>query len=308
MEQKKRIVITGITGIIGRQTAGVLNAAGYEVYGLSRSPTRDVKGLHEQINVVQWGVDGDTSWHRVFEGAFAVINLAGENIASGRWSKRRKELVLQSRLDGIAMCRQAIDSVSEKPQLFVHGSAIGYYGIHPGLVPDENGMVGDGFLASVCREVEQAVHQTINTRIAILRTGIVLSAKAGALPAITAPMRFGIGGYPGNGKQFLSWIHVHDAANAILHLLDYNKEVPVWNLTAPESVTMKELVRLAAKLKNAKIVLPVPAPALYLLNGKQMVDETLLASQQVIPRALLDSGFNYSFPDLKSALTDCFSG
>jgi len=300
---KQKVIITGITGLIGRRLAKHLISHGYEVIGLSRNPDIETDLKHHGVKMASWGGDGDTGWYDELNSSYALINLAGENIASGRWSRTRREAILHSRLESVQRCRRGIDAVSEKPELFFQGSAIGYYGLSAGEV-GEGGTSGTGFLADVCRQVESSAIQIQSTRVVCLRTGIVLSAVGGALPEMMAPMRWGIAGYPGSGKQYVSWIHIDDLADAILFLLTNSGSRPIYNLTSPSAVTMKHLVVALAGKRGAPVILPVPAGVLAIINGWQMVRETLLASQQIIPESLLADGFVFRYPEVEKALAD----
>jgi uncharacterized protein len=300
---KHKVVITGISGLIGQRLAARLINHGYEVIGLSRRPKAHPELENKGIRMAQWGSLGDTGWYDYLDGADALINLAGENIASGRWSHMRRDAILQSRIESVQLCKRAISTVSRKPQFFLQGSAIGYYGVSPGKVAEE-GPAGTGFLAAVCRQVEEAAIGIQGTRVVCLRTGIVLSSEAGALSKILAPMKWGIAGYPGNGQQYISWIHIDDLAEALLFLLTSGSRRTIYNLTSPHPVTMKQLVVLAAGIRRALLILPIPASVLAIAGGKQMVRETLLASQQIIPEALLSEGFAFRYPDPETALAD----
>jgi uncharacterized protein len=301
---KPRVIITGVTGLIGSELALSLVAAGYDVVGLSRNPSAHPRMRDAGVRLVQWNASDPDSWYREAEGALAIINLAGENIAGGRWTRIRKELMLQSRVDAILQIQRALNRLTTPPELLIQGSATGYYGHQPGVSLDEGSGAGEGFLADICKTTEQEARQTQNIQVVMIRTGIVLSDKGGALPKLTASMRLGIGGYPGKGQQMVPWIHIEDEIRAILHILTLKKEdrEALYNLTSPEPVSMKSMVIKAARCKRALITLPIPVGILHLMLGKQMVQETLQTDQAVNPAALIRSGFKFRHPEIRQTL------
>lgn len=300
-----RIIVSGITGLIGRELSTSLLAAGYDVVGLSRRPMDKAGVLPSGVKILTWQGSSENSWHTGLSGATALINLAGENIAGGRWSQKRKQQILDSRLASIEQIQSALLSVENPPKLLIQASATGFYGHRPGEMLNEESTAGEGFLARVCKALEEKANAIDGMDVINLRTGIVLSNQGGALPKLTASMRFGAGGYPGNGRQMVPWIHIQDVIQAIIHLLQLpaGQRVPACNLTAPEPVMMKDLVKQAARKKGAFVTMPIPASFMKLMLGSEMVQETLLVDQMVAPTVLLRTGFSFRFPVLQKALS-----
>jgi len=301
---KPRVIITGVTGLIGRELALSMVAAGYDVVGLSRNPSDHPWMRDAGVRLVKWDATDPEGWYQEAEGALTIINLAGENIAGGRWTRFRKELMLQSRMDAIQQIQRALNKLTTPPELLIQASATGYYGHQPGVSLNEGSGAGEGFLADICKTTEREARQTQGIQVVMIRTGIVLSEKGGALPKLTASMRLGIGGYPGRGQQMVPWIHIEDEIRAILHILSLNKgdREPVYNLTAPKPVSMKSMVTMSARCKRALITLPIPVSIIHMMLGKQMVEETLQADQAVNPAALIRSGFKFHYPEVRKAL------
>ncbi|MFO7722303.1 MAG: TIGR01777 family oxidoreductase [Bacteroidales bacterium] len=302
-----KVVITGISGMIGSALGKLLISEGYEVIGLSRRPEQLADLADLGVNLIRWNGSCPDAWLQAASGAYAIINLAGENIAGSRWTENQKNKILQSRLHAIQSVQDAITLAEVKPRLFVQASATGYYGINAGQPTDENRDSGEGFLASVCVELERETANTDHTRVVVARFGVVLDKHSGALAKMVAPMKFGICGYPGSGRNYIPWIHLRDLVNALLFIIRNDNPLPVYNLAAPQPVRMKTLVATAARYKNTLPCLPVPPFFLAIPFGKEMVEETLMSSQQIIPAALNSQGFSFRFEDIRSALADIFS-
>lgn len=298
----QKVIITGITGLIGKALARALTDAGYTVVGLTRQPESNPDLTEMGVRLIRWNGSCPDSWYHELPDAHAVINLTGENIAAGRWNSTRKEIILSSRIFAIHSVQDALSLVSVKPQLFIQASAIGYYGPIPKGKTDESSLSGHGFLASVCREVESEAFKTEDTRVVIARFGVVLDPEAGALAKITASMKIGICGMPYPAGNMMSWIHPDDLTRSILHLLSRQEHQPVYNFCAPQPVTFSRFIRKAARLKKVYICLPLPWKLLSLRFGKSMVDETLRTDQNVVPAALLSEGFVFKYTDAESAL------
>jgi len=297
-----RVVITGATGFIGRALCKELHKD-YEVIALSRDSNRAAKSVGDWAKVVEW--DGRTtgSWIQHADGAFAIINLAGENIASGRWNKSKKAGILHSRLDSARAVLAAIKQVNEKPGVIIHASAIGYYGSRRNERLDETSPVGKGFLADVCRKSEIIASQieAEGVRCVVIRTGVVLGNDGGALPGIMRPFRFFLGGHPGNGRQWFSWISLDDEVAAIKFLMENENPKGVFNLTSPLPVTMKKFCRKLGWVLRRPSWLFFPGFIMRLALG-EMADEMLLSGQRVLPKRLLEASFEFKYADVKKAL------
>jgi len=302
-----RVVITGATGFIGRALCKEL-CKDYEVIALSRDSSRATKSIGDQAKVVEW--DGRTtgSWFQQANGAFAIINLAGENIASGRWNESKKAGILHSRLDSARAVREAIKQMNKKPSVVIQASAIGYYGSRQNEQLDENSAPGKGFLANVCQRVESSVEKVaeMGVRCIVIRTGVVLGRDGGAFVKLAKPFRFFLGGHLGSGRQWFSWIHLQDEVGAIKFLMENEHIKGVFNLTAPEPVTMKKFCKILGKVLHRPSLLKVPGLAARLIFG-EMANEMLLSGQKVLPKRLLNTGFDFKYTDVKHALNDITS-
>lgn len=298
-----RVVITGATGFIGRALCKALHED-YEVIALSRDSNRAAKLVGDCSKVVEW--DGRTtgSWIQQADGAQAIINLAGENVASGRWNKVRKASILHSRLDSSRAVLEAVKQANTKPKVVIHASAIGYYGSRGAEKLDENSTAGKGFLADVCRNSEIIANQieSLGVRCVIVRTGVVLG-NGGALPRIMQPFKFFLGGYPGNGKQWFSWISLDDEVAAIKFLMENENLNGVFNLTAPKPITMKRFCRKLGWIIKRPSWLFFPGFIMRLALG-EMANEVLLSGQRVLPKRLIEAGFEFKHIEVKKALKD----
>jgi len=299
-----RVVITGATGFIGRALCKALHKD-YEVIALSRDAGRAAKSVGGLAKVIEW--DGRTtgSWYKQANGAFAIINLAGENIASGRWNESKKAGILHSRLDSSKAVLDTIMQVDKKPTVVIQASAIGYYGPRSDEQLDENSIPGKGFLANVCQRIESSAEEIegMGVRCIVIRTGIVLGSDGGAFARLVKPFRFYLGGYLGSGRQWFSWIHLDDEIAAIKFLLENEHLKGVFNLTAPQPVTMKEFCKILGKVLHRPAWLNVPAFAARLAFG-EMADEMLLSGQKVLPKRLLNTGFDFQYTNAEQALND----
>jgi uncharacterized protein (TIGR01777 family) len=233
----------------------------------------------------------------------AVIHLAGESIAGGRWTAARKARIRDSRTQGTRLLAETLAQLARPPKVLISGSAIGYYGDRGQEILTENEGPGSNFLAGVCRAWESATEPAAHngTRVVILRTGIVLSRKGGALARMLTPFRMGVGGVVGSGKQFMSWISIDDLVRIILYALKIETVKGPVNAVAPKPVTNAEFTRLLGRILRRPTVLPMPGIAARLAFG-EMADELLLASTRVAPAKLEASGFVFRHPDLESAL------
>jgi len=298
----KRVVIAGATGFIGRQLCRQL-CEDYELIALSRNTTKATEILDGLAQVVQEGAKRVGDWAETIDGAFAAINLSGENIGSGRWTSGKKEKILSSRLDSSKALLEAIKRVREKPEVAVIASAIGFYGSRGDEQIDEDSAAGKGFLADVCRQVENIAKdiEAAGVRCVIIRSGVVLGRQGGALVKLMQPFRFFMGGHIGTGQQWFSWISLEDEADAIKFLMEKENLSGAFNLTAPQSVIMKDFYRTLGKVLNRPSWFHVPDFILKIIFG-EMADEMLLVSQKVYPKRLLQAGFEFKYPDLESAI------
>ena len=291
MSVPQRIAITGASGLIGSALVGHLKSEGHTVQRLVRRAT-------VAPDEIQW--DPKTGYVDIeaLRGVDAVIHLAGVGVGDKRWTKRYKSEILNSRLLGTTAIANAVAEV--KPQVFISASAIGWYGDSGNRAVVESDSVGNDFLAAVCREWEGAADLAGDVRTVKLRTGLVLDPTGGALGRMLPLFRFGLGGKLGSGKQWWSWITLHDVVRAIIFALEHPIAGPV-NLTTPNPVTNQEFTAALARAMNRPALFPAPAIALKLALGG--FSSEVLGSKKVMPNALSDAGFVWDYPHITNALT-----
>jgi uncharacterized protein len=288
----QRVAITGSTGLIGSALVGHLRSEGHTVQRLVR---RKAAAPDE----ISWDPKNGTIDIAALEGVDAVIHLAGANVGDHRWTKKYRAEILNSRLLGTTTIAQAVSTV--KPMVFISGSAIGYYGETGNRAVNESDRGGDDFLAAVCREWEAAADLAGDTRTVKIRTGLVLEPTGGALGRMLPLFRFGLGGKIGSGKQWWSWITLHDEIRAICHLLESDVSGPI-NLTSPNPVTNQEFTAALARALHRPALFPVPGIALKAVLGGFSTE--ILGSKKVLPTALTESGFTFDYPHLLNALEE----
>jgi hypothetical protein len=303
-----RVIITGATGFIGRALCRALRGD-YELIALSRDAVRAAEILGEDAKAVEWDARTASSWARHIEGAHAIINLAGEDVGSGRWTQPKRDSIMQSRTNSANAIVDAVAGARNKPAVVIQASAVGYYGSRGDELLDEYSSPGNGFLAEVDRKTESIIAKVDRSgvRYVATRSGLVLGREGGALPRFMAPFRFYAGGYAGNGRQWVSWISLQDEIRAIRFLMDNPSLKGAFNLTSPNPVTMKQFARTLGRVLHSPAWTVLPGFAARLVFG-QMADEVLLTSQKVIPRRLLEAGFSFRDPDLPAALDAIFRG
>jgi hypothetical protein len=237
------------------------------------------------------------------EGAYAIIDLAGESVASGPWTQSKRDSIMQSRTNSATAVVDAVSGARDKPKVVVQASAVGYYGSRGDELLDEETDPGNGFLADVCKRTESIASRVERSgvRPVLLRTGLVLGREGGILPRFMTPYRFFAGGYVGSGRQWLPWITLRDEVRAIRFLVEHEDQRGAFNLVSPNPVTMKQFARELGRVLGRPAWTWLPAFALRLALGR-MADETLLVSERVVPTRLRDAGFSFQDPDLKNAL------
>ena len=302
-----RIVIAGATGFIGRALCRDLHGD-YEVVALSRDAKKAIGILGDSARVVEWDGRTTSGWAGEASGAKAIVNLSGEPVV-GRWSRSKKDSIRQSRLQSARAIISAIEVARERPGVFVQGSAIGFYGSRADEELDEESSTGKGFLADVCRRVEDVAvkSEAQEVRSAIVRTGVVLGTDGGALPKLMRPFRFFVGGHVGSGQQWFSWISLRDEVRAIRFLIEDGDAHGVFNLTGPEPVTMKAFCRVLGQVLGRPAWTAVPGPVLRVLAG-EMAGEVLLSGQRVVPRRLMKAGFSFMDSEARDALAAIIQG
>jgi uncharacterized protein (TIGR01777 family) len=298
-----RVLVTGASGFIGSALCGALLDRGDEVVGLTRDREQ---GRRTNPAVVwhAWEPTLERPSAEPFEGVEGVVNLLGERIDQ-RWTDDAKRRIMESRRTGTHNLVQAIAGLEEKPRVLVSQSGVGFYGDRGDEVLDENSGPGEGFDAEVTREWERAAHEVdgCGVRLAILRTGQVLSPKGGLLGRLLTPFRLGAGGPIAGGRQYLSWIHIDDEIGLILWALADERVSGILNATTPNPVTNGALAKALGRALNRPAVLPVPGFALDLIFGGEF-GAVLKGGQRAIPRRVLELGFEFRHPHIDEALRD----
>jgi uncharacterized protein (TIGR01777 family) len=291
------ILITGASGLIGSTLVEYFVNEGHSIFSLQRNKNNDSGSF--------WNFDrlNGQGASLVFD---AVIHLAGENIANGRWTRKKKERILKSRINGTRELVEYCSSLDHKPDVFICASAIGYYGNQGETVLDETSVTGTNFVAEVCREWEKASKsaEAAGIRVVNARIGMVLSGKGGTLSTMLPSFKLGIAGIVGNGKQYVSWIDIRDIVS-IAHFIINDQTIsgPV-NLVSPQPVTNYEFTKTLGKIVKKPTVMKMPAFVARAVFG-QMGTELVLSSTRVMPKLLTDKGYSYVAANLEESLTHC---
>jgi len=289
-----KILVAGASGLVGSALIPALESDGAEITRLTRSsPKANEIGWHpnqKQIDAAR------------LESFDAIINLAGENIAEGRWTDEKKRKIRESRVNGTHLLSDAIAKLAPQRRVFLCASATGFYGNRDDEILDETSESGGGFLADVCREWEDATKPATKAgvRVVNLRFGPILAREGGMLGKMLTPFKMGMGGKVGSGKQYISWVAIDDVVGAIkLALADGSIHGPL-NVVSPNPVTNEEFTKTLGEVLSRPTVMSIPAFAARLAFG-EMADEMLLVSQRVIPKKLRDTGFQFEYPELEGA-------
>jgi uncharacterized protein len=287
-----KVLLTGASGFVGSHLSKRLRAAGHQVMPVSRRPASG-GGSYD------WS---DASLARGVQEADAVVHLAGENLFDKRWTARQKEILRSSRTQPTTKLAKLV--AARRPSCFVSSSAVGYYGASQDTRFVETSPRGQGFLADVCGEWEAATSAAADAgvRTAIVRTGVALGRGGGALAKMLLPFKLGVGGPVGDGRQWLSWIHIDDLAALFQFLLESPGASGPFNATSPQPVTMKAFARSLGRALHRPAIFPVPGPMLRLALGE--VADVLLTGQYVEPRRAREDGFAFRFADIDAALRD----
>ena len=300
-----RVVIAGGSGFLGTALSRALVAERHTVSIFTRGPGREAVAASPRH--IHWNPgESAGAWRDAIATADAVVNLAGESIAAGRWTDARKRRILETRTIATTALASAIVHSSRVPAVFVSASAVGYYGPRHDEIVTEDSQAGDDFLASVCKDWEAAAAPaTARARLVIIRTGLPLSREGGALPRMLPPFWFGAGGPVGSGRQYWPWIHLRDWVDAVrFALANDSVEGPV-NLTAPSPVTNAAFAAALGRVMHRPALLRTPGLALKLLLG-EMAEALLLSGQRVVPDKIRRLGYIFHFDSLDAALRDLF--
>jgi|CXWL01.1.fsa_nt_gi uncharacterized protein (TIGR01777 family) len=295
------VIIAGGTGFLGSALIDALLARGDKVILLTRNPAAAHLRWDAKVDVRLWNAKDPGPWVLAFEKADAVINLAGENVASDRWTTERKLALIKSRIDPTRAIVAALAAASKRPKVFVCASAVGYYGgARKGDSP-EDAPQGTDFLAALCGQWEREAQaaEKLGVRAVMPRIGVVLEKDGGALAKMLPPFKFGVGGRLGSGRQAFPWIHRDDVVGGILFLLEKNISGPV-NLAAPDLKTNAAFTKALGRALHRPAFFPVPGFVLKLALGE--MSAMLLGGQRAIPKKLLDAGYQFKYPEIDKAL------
>ncbi len=293
------ILITGGTGLIGRQLCKALLAERHELTVFSRNPASvPVKcgtGAHAMAALSEWQPG------KTFD---AVINLAGEPIVDASWTARRKQVLWDSRVTLTGELVKHISSAGRKPAVFLSGSAVGYYGNRGDIELDEAADAGDNFAAHLCKAWEDAARgaELVGVRVCLLRTGLVLSGDGGLLGKMLLPFKLGMGARLGDGKQWMSWVHIDDYVAMLLRLLHDAQASGPYNMTAPQPANNAEFTATLAKVLHRPAFFVAPAPLLKLAMGERAC--LMLEGQKVMPGRMSAAGYHFKFSNLENALSN----
>ncbi len=290
------ILVTGSTGLVGSAVVPFLTTGGHRVVRL-------VRGTARGPDDVEWNPQAGTIDAAKLEGLDAVVHLAGENIATGRWSAAKKARIRDSRVNGTRVLSEALAKLSRKPRVLVGASAIGFYGDRGDDVMTETSTPGSSFLSNVCRDWEAACEpaRQAGIRVVNLRTGVVLTPRGGALAKMLLPFKLCAGGVVGSGQQFWSWIALDDEVGAIHHAMTHDELSGPVNLVSPEPITNRDFTKTLGRVLGRPTIAPLPAFVVKLLMG-EMGEELLLASSRVVPNRLQETGYPFRYPTLEGAL------
>ena len=293
----RTIAISGATGLVGTALIESFGKSDARLLTVTRNTAR------QSIDDVIWCPKSGIVNPARLEGMDAFVHLAGENIATGRWTDSTKSRIRDSRVEGTRAVASTLARLDRKPSVLVCASAIGFYGDRGSQILDESAEAGTGFLADVCRDWEAAAQpaEDADIRVVHLRIVVIISRHGGALPQMLTPFKLGVGGRIGHGRQYWSWVSLEDVVGAIRHVIDHEPIRGAVNCVAPEPVTNNHFTKTLGGVLRRPTIFPMPAFAARLAIG-EMADDLLLSSTRVVPRRLEASGYRFRQPDLMHAL------
>lgn len=306
-----KVIITGGTGVIGRALTRQLLAKHNDIYVLTRDPDKHRATVLSGTQLVKWDTQTGDGWFNLIDDNTAIVNLAGASIAGERlippqrWTPDRKTLIRDSRVEAGAAVVDAVKRSEATPKVVIQPSGVGYYGVKNGDQKiSEDHAPGDDFLSTVCIAWERSTEavEELGVRRCVVRTGIVLSMRGGAFPSMVLPFKFFTGGPIGNGEQWYSWVHIDDVAEAITYLIENEEASGTYNLTAPTPVPQHIMAKAIGKAMGRPAFVPTPDIAFKLIFGE--LATTVLDGQRVVPTRLQESGFEFKFPTVESAVDD----
>jgi uncharacterized protein len=295
-----RIAIIGGRGLIGSALTQEALHKGHQVVILSRRAS-EVNQVNERIIEFRWDGKDPTKLAKIIEGCDALINLAGESIGKTWWTKKRKAVILTSRIEPAEAIVAAYKNMENPPGTLIQPSGVGYYGIKAGE-KDESSAPGTDYLATLAVKWEDATKEVESKKVRriVIRSAAVFEPHHGVLPQLMLPFQLMVGGRLGSGKQFVPWIHIQDEVRAILYLIENPECSGIYNLIAPTPITNQELGRILGKAMGRPYWFPIPVFALKLVLGQ--MSTLVLDGQQVFPKRLIESGFKFTYPEIQSAL------
>jgi len=293
-----KVAVAGASGLIGKPLVASLESRGFEVARLVRTSPKDTS------REIEWHPDQGAIDAAGLEGTDAIMNLAGDGIADGRWTEEKKRRIHDSRVNGTRLLSKTIAGLSRKPKTFICASAIGFYGERGNEWVDEKSTSGKGFLADVCRDWEQATEtaEAAGIRVVKLRLGVVLTKDGGIMASMLRPFKLGLGGKLGSGKQYLSWVTIEDTGAAFNFILDHGELRGPINVVAPHPATNEEFTKALGRVLSRPTFMAMPAFAARLVFGKEMANEMMLSSTRVAPKVLKDAGFKFQYPEIEGAV------
>lgn len=310
-----RVVVSGGTGLVGKALAHARVARGDQVVILTRGPARDLAhacsecGAGGKVEFVSWTPEQAGPWMDIVDGADAVVHLAGASVADERWTDERKRLLRSSRIESARLLAEAIAKAKAKPSVFISVSGVGHYGMKTGdEIVTEESPAGDDFLATLTSDWEAAAKpaEDAGVRVVHPRFGLVLGRGGGLYQKLAPIFKAFAGGPLGDGKQYVPWVHLRDVVRALEAMIERSDLVGAYNLTAPEPVTMNSFADALGASLNRPSLMRVPPFAIKMAMGAEAA-QAVLTGQRAIPKRLVDAGFAFVFPDLRSALADLAS-